>query len=491
MPKHETTTSVDAEELGLPAGETVTVTLSRSTVDTPEEPDPGDDETELPPDSDLSVTWGKGILALPPYPEAEVDLRDVTTVVRNEKAYQVRLRDYLTPGTPDQPGSGPVVTKTLGTRGTVNIFDEGARGQNWKVDKTAFTQALLKVRDGGKVFIPYGKWLGVEINVPGHKDLIIEGETELGAEVEGLPGKDIFVWDDDNTQRRLQNRPIIRNLRFFMPGDGQRGSFNRKTKLGWRPGAACLAWIQKQPTSDGNRKQAWGNSYVTVQNCTARGDKDAVGATFLYSDRALYGLRVQNLFIGDHGTDVSGLHGGIVMGVPPFPVAEYAPDEVSIDHFVHWGGQTSIAIANIANGQIRDHKAYTCRWPLHLTGQDNTGPRERSRELELNGLYYDNDVVVTTPGDPEMLHLDVDNCVFGTIHFKGSRDGQARPTLHLSGRNIRGGIIALYSSTRHQAPKFRINGDGHRFAVDPAGLDSQDKATLFNGRSSYPGVEVL
>jgi hypothetical protein len=508
MPEHKATLSIDPESLGLDAGETVTVTLSRETEAAPVDPgddngDPGQDppddgEPQLPSSEDLSGVWGETILSLPEYPaHAEVDLRDVSVVVNNGKAYSTRLRRFspglspIEPGTPDQPGTGPVVTKTLGTRGTVNIFDEGGRGESRAVDSKAMTDALSKVKDGGKLFVPYGKWQVSDVKVPGFKDIIIEGETELGAELVGKAGSDVLAWEDDATQRRLQNRPIIRNLRFYMPGNGSMGGFNRKTAKGWRVGAACLAWIQKSPTADGNRKDAWGNSYVTVQNCTARGDKNAVGASFLYSDRALYGCRVQNLFVGDHGSTVSGLPGGIIMGQPPFPTSEYAPDEFGVDHFVHWGGQVSIAVSNVANGHIRDHKAYTCRYPLHLTGQDNNGPRDRGREFELSALYYDNDVVVSSTADDEMIHLDLDNCRFDTIHVKGSRGSNIGPVLAFRGTNIRDGVVAMYSSAGHAAPRLEIAGSGHRFDVDPRGFSAGDLSVLFNGKPSYPGITVL
>lgn len=485
----ETTVGIAPESLGLGSGETLELKITRTKNNLPA-PDPVPDPEHVPVPEQRGLA--DEILALPEFPKnQDVDQRDVVTVVHNGEVFRRRFRDYLQPGTPDNPGTSPAVALTLGTRGTVNSWDEGAQGKSIGEDHVALMGALNKVRDGGKLFIPFGKTHVEEVSVPGHKDLIFEGETELGAELVGSPGKDMLVFRDDNTQRRLQNRPIFRNLRFFMRGNGRKGDFSRITAQGWQPGAACLAWTQDNPTADGNRKQAWGNSYVTIQNCTARGDKDAIGATFLYSDRALYGLRVQNLFIGDHGTDVSGLHGGLIMGVPPFAVAEYAPDEMGIDHFVHWGGQCSIAISNIANGHIRDHKAYACRWPIHLTSQENVGPRDRARELELNALYYDNDVIDTSLNDQEMMHLAVDNCTFGTIHFKGSRQGRARPTIELSGSNIRGGIFALYSSASHQAPQFRISGKGHQFAISTGGLDSGEKRTLLNGKSTYQGVEVL
>ena len=449
------------------------------------EPEPGPPASNGDLEDMIEKAVAKVILNAPVM-EGEVDERDVVPTISHEKLWLTRWRDA-----PLRGRAPAIVTSgSVGTRGTINIVDEGAKEGDLAACSKALTETLRKIPDGGKAFIPFGKWPVANIPVPGHKDLIIEGETELGAELVSVPGKDMLVWSDDNTQRRLQNRPIIRNLRFFMRGDGKRGNFKRKTNQGYAVGAACLSWVQKSPTDDGNRKKAWGNSYVTVQNCTARGEKDAVGAAFLYSDRALYGLRVQNLMIGDHGTSVSGLPVGLAMGVPPFPTAEYAPDETGIDHFVHWGGHVSIAISNIANGHIRDHKAYSCRWPLHLTGQENNGPRKRSRGMYVEG-YYDNDVVDTGPTDQEMLHLAVDNCTFGVLHFKGSRHGRARPTLEISGSNLRGGIFEIMDSGSHQAPQFKISGSGHQFAVDAAGMASNELNTLFNGKSSYPGVTVL
>ena len=155
-----------------------------------------------------------------------------------------------------------------------------------------------------------------------------------------------------------------------------------------------------------------------------------------------------------------------------------------------WGSVCSIHVPNIANGAIIDHKAYACRYPLHLTGLANKGPRKRGRDLELRELYYDNDVVVSEPGDQPMVVIDADGVVFGTIHLKGSRNGGARPVIKLSGEDIEGGQFRLYDSAIHKAPEFKISGSGHGFKVRAAGLFADEKRTLINGKASYKGITV-
>ncbi|MGI9452857.1 MAG: hypothetical protein ACR2QH_19785 [Geminicoccaceae bacterium] len=444
-------------------------------------------DPDLVEDDDFtSEALGEAILDLPKHPKGAPTDTDVLMGVHFGKTYQFTKRELfkgallgggIIPGTPGDPGNAPDIG-TLGTRGTVNIADTG------------FQDAVRTVKDGGKIFVPYGQWaVASPVDVPGNKDILFEGESELGSEIVVAPGVDCFRYDDLNVQRRLQNRQIFRNLRFYMKGGGNVPG-GRLTQQGWHAGNAAIAFVQNQQTPDGNRKEAWGNSYVTLENVTCKADKNAIGATLLWSERALYGLRARHLFLGDHGNTVSGPQGGIILGRPRFPVAEYAPDEFRIESMVHWGGVASIAVSNVANGAIIDHKAYACRYPLHLTGQDNDGPRKRGRDLELRELYYDNDVLVSQPGDAPMVIIDVDGCVFGVIHLKGSRDGKARPTVRLTGQDIEGGQFRLMGSSRHRDPKFIMAGEGHEFKIRAGSMDSQERATLINGKPSYPGVTV-
>jgi len=439
-----------------------------------------------PVEPDLSDIWGRGILALPHYPHAERDERDVVARVNNGKAYRDTVSELG--GTPDSPGTAPVINTAMGTRGTVYLPDEGADGSGAQKDSAAMARALGKVKDGGKVFVPWGKWNIQEVQAPGHKDIIIEGETELGAELIGTPGRDMLVWREASTQRRLQNRPVIRNLRFGMRGNGQRGTFNRKTILGWQAGAAALAWIDGDRGD--SRKGFWGNSYVTLQNVTAWADKNALGACLLYSDRPLYGLRATDIYIGHHGNDVSGTHGGIVFGKPPTGVMEATSDEMRIERMVHWGGQCSIAAYNVANGAVIDHKAYNCRHSLHLTGHDEPGPRDRCREIELRELYYDCEMVQFSGNDGPLIYIDSDGCEIGMIHIKGERRGEVSPRVTIKGEDVRGGQIRIMSSSRHASPVFDIAGEGHQFSIRAAGVTSAHKAKMVNDGRGHPGVTV-
>ncbi len=444
-----------------------------------------DDPPATDPDIKAAI---EDVLVNAPVAEGEVDPRDLVPTISNGELVNTRWRSAPIAGTPSEPGTAPVVNTTMGTRGTVYLPDEGAKPGDRDSCRKAMASAVKKVGDGGKVFIPYGRWPMNDIAMPGNKDYVIEGETELGAEIFGSAGRDVLVWSTAGTQRRLQNRPIIRNLRFGMPGNGQRGSFNRKTTLGWNAGAACLAWVAGDPGD--KRKGYWGNSYVTLQNVTAWGDKDALGACLLYSDRPLYGLRATDIYVGHHGNDVSGLHGGFVFGKPPADVMEATSDEMRIERFVHWGGQCSIAAYNVANGAVVDHKAYNCRYSLHLTGHQEQGPRKHCREIDLRELYYDCEMSAFGASDGELIHINSEGCEFSQIHIKGQRAGDRSPRVKIRGEDVRGGQIRIMSSTRHASPTFDIAGEGHEFYIRAAGVPDAHKSKMVNGGRGYAGVTV-
>ena len=65
-----------------------------------------------------------------------------------------------------------------------------------------------------------------------------------------------------------------------------------------------------------------------------------------------------------------------------------------------------------------------------------------------------------------------------------------RPDFVIKGEDVEGGQIRIMDSSHHMAPEFKISGQGHSFKIRAAGLDGQEKATLINGKSSYPGIEV-
>ncbi|MGI9505585.1 MAG: hypothetical protein ACR2RE_21315, partial [Geminicoccaceae bacterium] len=270
---------VDIDETvdGVPVKGTMALKLDVGASSTAEpEPDP------LPDDDDefTSEALGEAILDLPKHPKGAPTDTDVLMGVHFGKAYQFTRDQLLSGGTSDNPGKAPTIG-TLGTRGTVNIADVPVR------------DAVKQVKDGGKIFVPYGQCaVTLAVDVPGNKDILFEGESELGSELVVAPGVDCFRYDDLNVQRRLQNRQVFRNLRFYMKGVGGMPSpSGRFTQQGWGVGNAAIAFVQNKQTPDGNRKEAWGNSYVTLENVTARGDKNASGSSLLWSERALYGFR--------------------------------------------------------------------------------------------------------------------------------------------------------------------------------------------------------
>lgn len=474
------TLKVDGEDVELPVVE--------PDPDPDPDPDPNGELEEL-----IEAAVTRVILEAPDYPDefkvdGAVDARDFSVTISHDELWKSRINEWPIGGTTVPPA--PIDPTNSRTLGTISIVETGARGQSYGADTAAFIEADKRVPDGGTVFTPHGRWKVSGARLTGAKDVTFLGEGESGAELIGQAGKDTLIFDDDDLQRRGQNRKIFRQMRWFMPGNGNRGPANRQTQAGWQAGAACLAFLQTKATDDGNRKKAWGPSHIFVENCTAHGEKDALGACFLWSERVLYSMEVQNLFIGNHGASISGLHGGVILGEPRFPPAEYAPDKLCINNFTHWGGVTSISAANVANGHIEDLEVYACRHAIHLKGQPNVGPRDRGRDFELRGIYCDNDVVDTGPSDLPLMIFDLDGCDFQTIHVKGSRQGRDRPEIVIAGEDFRGGQFRLYGSSGHRDPEFKISGAGHQFYVRAAGMDSAEKATLFNGKPSYPGVTV-
>lgn len=427
------------------------------------------------------------------YPDDLVDVRDVVPVISNNKLVAARLRDIpgVMGGTPSSPFPAPAINTRMGTRGTVYIPDEGAREGDRNACRTAMVNAARKIRDGGRIFLPFGRWPMNDVELPTGKDLVIEGETETGSVVIGSPERDTFFMDDPGSQRRLQNRKIFRHIKFHMPGNGNRGAFKRRTELGFQAGAGAV--VVRMPASEGDRrKDSWGPSYIEFDHVQASGEKDAVGACLFYSDRPCYGMRVKDVYIGDHGSSVSGLHGGIIFGRPPVQLTEATSDKFVVNTFVHWGGVCSIAAYNVANGEVRDHEVYACEMALHLTGYDDKSRnRSRCRQMELSGLYYDNDMRAIRRGGPPMVHVNSDTTILGSMHVKGARHGEHSPVVEIKGRNFRGGVIDIMSSSHHKSPIFKIQGDGHDFAIEAAGVPEGHRRTMINGKDRYLGVEVI
>ena len=448
-------------------------------------------------ESKLPESIRRLLSTLPDMAEDEVvDPRDRFLGLSNEKLTSPRFRNIpgvpsLPGGVSDAPGQAPVVNTSAGTRGTVNIYDMGAREGDRNACRAAMTKALRSIKDGGKIFVPYGRWPMHDVECPAHKDYEVCGETELGAELVGAPERDILFFDDPGAQQRLNNRQIFRHLRFFMPGNGKRGSFNRKTELGFQAGAGAIAW--RMPSGEGDqRKGSWAASYLTLQDLTFHGEKDALGACAFVSERPLYGMRAKNIFIGNHGANISGLHGGLVWTRPRVQLTEATSDKFVVDTLVHWGGVCSIAIYNVANGSINDHEVYAAEMALHLAGYDDkSGNRSRCRQIELSGCYYDNDVRPIGRNSPPMVHVNSDTTILQSMHIKGAKNGDHSPVVEIKGRNFRGGVIDIMSSARHKSPIFRIEGDGHDFAIEPAGVPDAHRDRMINGGKSYRGVAII
>ena len=429
-------------------------------------------------------------------PDRLIDPRDRFLALSNNQLTSPRFRNIpgvpsLPGGTPDAPAQAPVINTAMGTRGTVYLPDEGAKEGDTNACRAAMASALGKVRDGGRVFVPWGQWPMHDVKVPSHRDIVIEGETELGATLVGLPGRDILYLDEPGAQLRLQNRHIFRNLRFRMRGDGNKGAFNRRTELGFQPGAAAIA-IRMDPREGDRRKESWAASYFKLEHIAATADKNAIGATLFYSDRPTYGFRANHISIGDHGNEVSGLHGGIILGRPPVKLTEATSDKFRVETMIHWGGVCSIAAYGVANGAVIDHEVYACEMAIHLTGYDDkSGNRSRCRQMVLDELYYDNDVRPIGAKSPPMVHVNSDTTILGSMHIKGARSGDHSPVVEIAGRNFRGGVIDIMSSAHHRSPVFEISGDGHDFAIEPAGVPSAHMNTWINGGRSYSGVQVI
>ena len=427
-------------------------------------------ETEI----DESASIGADILSLPELPSGNPADGDVGLCIHKGKAYRHLV------------GKAPAIVK--GGQSSVNVWDLGAReGRN---NSNEFQVAVNALRDGGKLRIPCGHFPAFNVHVNAGKDIVIEGESELGSAIVSPPGRDVFVLDDRDVKRRPNSVQIFRNLMFYMVGDGKLGKFDRRPLVGTPLGAAAIAYIQAPDLDEKSRQMAWRTSSVVLENVKARSMKDAVGATLVWSERALHGIRVRNVVLGDHGTTVAGLDAAIAFGFQKEIVGECQLKELRVDGLTQHGGLASIQTCSAVNGAIVDHATYGCKHPLHISDFHDPGDERPKGDLELRELHYDLGEQVFDPLDPTMMMIDVDGLVFGTIRIKGGPAGGARPEIRLLGKNFEGARFRIDDTLERTAPRFHVEGTGHRYEIRADGLSADERKTLINGKPGLKGITV-
>ena len=196
----ETSGSRIAGVLSISLDEAEVMTSGRSRVQSIEatELTLADGEEASEPEIDESESIGADIMSLPELPSGNPADGDWALCVHKRKAYRHLV------------GKAPAIVR--GGRSSVNVWDLGAReGRN---NSNEFQVAVNALRDGGKLKIPCGHFPAFNVRVNGGKDIVVEGESELGSVIVGPPGRDIFVIDDRDVKRRPNSVQIFRNLMF-------------------------------------------------------------------------------------------------------------------------------------------------------------------------------------------------------------------------------------------------------------------------------------